>query len=256
MNVKVALTCDLNGSLEQLTSLCNVLEEFEVRGTFLVSPKLPAAGKGSYGGRPDEETQFKLLMDKKHEVCSHTYSHPFDMTSLSTSEMESNIISGHEALVKSFSKYDSSFTIRGFRAPAQVFDERAFPVFEKLGYGWDSSQVYFPTLGKPFEPSLYGSIVEIPVLFPNDSALLDKYRLTTEKEESILKEVFDASRKYFVFTVHPFCTARNEENLAVLHNLLKYMRNQKSEFLTLSELAEDIKKSEAGNLRVAPAKIS
>lgn len=251
MNQKVALTCDLNGSLEQVTNLCNVLEEFNVRGTFLVSPKLPAAGKGSYGGRPDEDKQFKLLMDKKHEVCSHTYSHPFDMTSLSQSEMESDVTKGHESLVTSFTKFNASFKIQGFRAPAQVFDDRAFPVFEKLGYTWDSSQVYFPALGKPFEPSLYGSILEIPVLFPNDSALLDKYRLTTEKEESVLKEAFDASKKYFVFTVHPFCTARNEKNLSVLNNVLKYMQNQKSEFLTLSEMAEEIKKSEHSIMKVA-----
>lgn len=251
MNQKVALTCDLNGSLEQLTSLCDALEEFNVRGTFLVSPKLPAAGKGSYGGRPDEEKQFKLLMDKRHEVCSHTFSHPFDMTALSPKDMESDIIKGHESLVSSFSKYEKSFKIQGFRAPAQVFDERAFPVFEKMGYTWDSSQVYFPALGKPFEPSLYGSILEIPVLFPNDSALLDKYRLTTEREESVLKEAFDASKKYFVFTVHPFCTARNEKNLAVLRNVLKHMQNQKSEFLTLSEMAEEIKRSEPNIVRVA-----
>lgn len=250
MNQKVALTCDLNGNLEQLTNLCNVLEEFNVKGTFLVSPKLPAAGKGSYGGRPDEEKQFRLLIDKRHEVCSHTYSHPFDMTSLSPSEMESDIIKGHETLIRSFTKFDKSFKIQGFRAPAQVFDDRAFPVFEKLGYMWDSSQVYFPAFGRPFEPLLYGSIIEIPVLFPNDSALLDKYRLSTEKEESVMKEAFDESKKYFVFTVHPFCTARNEKNLTVLSNVLKYMQNQKSEFLTLSEMTGYIKKTESHITRV------
>jgi peptidoglycan/xylan/chitin deacetylase (PgdA/CDA1 family) len=250
MPTTVALTCDLNGSLEQLTRLLNVMDEFGVKGTFLISPKLPAAGKGSFGGRPDEEKQFKLLAEGKHEICSHTFSHPFDLTSFSPQDMEEDIVHGHESLMKSFGKYIPGFKINGFRAPAQVFDERAFLVFQKLNYTWDSSQVYFPALGKPFEPSMYGTIVEIPVLFPNDSALLDKYRLSLAKEEQILKEAFDASKNYFVFTVHPFCTARSDDNVQVLARLLAHMKRKDAKFATLSSVTESIKQNEMPLLRV------
>ena len=234
MPKKVALTVDLVGNAEELARLCGVLEDCDVRVTFLLTLNPPKPR------RPNQEDQLRMIFKGNHEVCNHTFSHPFNLTWLPPEEMEKEILTGHEAVIKLCSQFANNVELKGFRAPAQVFDDRVFPILSKLGYKWDSSQIFFPALLRPFKITRYGNILELPTLFPNDSALIERYHLSPEKIVRLYKEAFAASGRYFVLTFHPYVTARDDQHVRMLENFIRFVKKTKSEILTMSELADSV----------------
>jgi len=229
MSPKVALTVDLVGTVRELTDFCKVLGKSDVRATFFVSGKV---------GEPE---QIKIVLDGKHEVASHTLSHPTDLTRMSTDELESEIFAGHKAVVTLCESCAADFKVQGFRSPYYMFDERIPRALSTIGYLWDSSRAFFPALSKPFEFKWYDKILEIPSLFPDDNTLLSRLALKPERVEYLWKEAYRASKEYFVLGVHPYVIARDDERLTTLERFLDFLQMEGAEFLSMSEMANSIK---------------
>jgi peptidoglycan/xylan/chitin deacetylase (PgdA/CDA1 family) len=124
MGLKVALTVDLSGGMAELAKLCEILKGLGIRATFF------ASGKSDLR----EEDQIRLLLDRNHEIASHTLSHPADLSRMSTEEQENEIVAGHSAILELCARCTTDYKVQGFRSPNYAFDERIPQVLSRIGY--------------------------------------------------------------------------------------------------------------------------
>jgi peptidoglycan/xylan/chitin deacetylase (PgdA/CDA1 family) len=223
--MKVGLTVDLSGSASELSELCRLLKKYGVTATFFVS------------GRVCRRELLAPLMNERHEIANHTYTHPADLMQLPIELQREEILKAHEAIVRICGQHSKIIHPRGFRSPYYVFHESILGVLSELGYCWDSSKAFFPALGKPFRAETYGTIIEIPSLFPDDSVLLNKLHLEPENVKNLWIDAFRSSKEYFVWGVHPYVIARDAERLSLLDAFLCYILDSQAEFMSLSDIA-------------------
>lgn len=224
--VKVGLTVDLSGTVKELHDLCALLKKYAVKGTFFVS------------GRACRKEYLTLLIDEEHEIANHT--HPSDLTQLQVAQQREEIVRAHEAIAKICTQQSRVPQPKGFRSPYYVFNEGFINILSELGYFWDSSKAFFPALGKPFRSENFGTLVEIPSLFPDDSILLNKLVLELDDVKKIWIEAFQACKEYFVWGVHPYVIVRGKKRSDLLEAFLQYLKDSGAEFVSLSEIAESM----------------
>ena len=93
----------------------------------------------------------------------------------------------------------------------------------------------------PFKPFVRDRVLEIPVLLPDDVTLLDRMFLTPEDLFQVWGRCFEKTGQYFVFTIHPYGTARDQMTLGAFQAFIEKMAKGGGTFLTLSEMADDIR---------------
>ena len=104
-----------------------LFDELGVRGTFFVV----AADLERW---PEATKIASELVAAGHELGSHTYSHPYDLTRQSDAEIEDELKRSHEVL-----SAVSGRPITGFRAPGYTITSSILERMERLGYAYDSS---------------------------------------------------------------------------------------------------------------------
>jgi len=223
--MNVGLTVDLSGSVKELSNLCQLLKKYGVTATFFVS------------GRACRKELVAPLVNEGHEIANHTDTHPADLTQLPIEQQREEITKAHEAIIKICGQHSKTTQPRGFRSPYYAFHESIIGILSELGYCWDSSKAFFPALSKPFRAETYGTIVEIPSLFPDDSTLLNKLHLEPDNVKNLWIEAFQTSKEYFVWGVHPYVIARDTERLSLLEAFLCHLLDSRAEFMSLSDMA-------------------
>lgn len=233
--VKIGLCVDPVGSKDEIRSLCRLLQSKKIRTTVTVA--------GTVGKRPISTLDHLLpFLEGGHEIANHTRSHPVRIGELDKEEQKQEIILQHQRLIELGAEYGTSFPIRGFRAPFYAYGEEPFEVLQSLGYEWDSSAIYSPLLGVPFKPFVIRGVLEIPVLFPDDMTLLGRMLLDPLKAFEVWWHSYEQTVGFFVFTIHPYGSAKDQRTLDAFEAFIEKMRKDGGIFLTLSEIAEDLRK--------------
>jgi peptidoglycan/xylan/chitin deacetylase (PgdA/CDA1 family) len=232
--VKIGLCVDPVGNAEEVSSLCQMLREHSIRATVTAA--------GTVGKKSVSTLDYlRPFLEGGHEIANHTRSHPPRIGQLEKEEQEEEILQQHQRLMELGREYGTPFAVNGFRAPLYAYEQGVFEVLRRLGYGWDSSALYSPLLGIPFKPFVLGGILEIPVLLPDDVTLLDRMFLAPEDLFQVWWQCYERTERYFVFTVHPYGSARDRRILNAFNAFVERMAKGGGTFLTLSEMADDIR---------------
>jgi peptidoglycan/xylan/chitin deacetylase (PgdA/CDA1 family) len=234
-DIRVGLCIDPVGSKEQVARLCQLLKRHRIHAT--VTPAGTVAQKTI-----STIDHLRPFLEGGHEIANHTQSHPVRIGQLEKEEQEKEITLQHRRLIELGHEFGTPFAIKGFRAPFYAFESSVFEMLRSLDYRWDSSALYSPLLGVPFRPFMQNEILEIPVLFPDDMTLLDRMLLTPEEVFQTWWRCYEKTGRYFVFTVHPYGSAKDEQVLAAFENFLTQIEKEGGRFLTLSEIAEEVSK--------------
>ena len=107
--MKVGLTIDAVGTLNEFNLILDILKDYNVKSTFF----------GNVNTQPEA---FKSIYGNGHEIGSHTYSHSSLLSSLSIWEKERDIRSGHLWLMDVLKREFNDVKIQGFRMPFYNFD--------------------------------------------------------------------------------------------------------------------------------------
>ncbi|MGB0588851.1 MAG: polysaccharide deacetylase family protein [Myxococcota bacterium] len=83
---------------------------------------------------PDAREQAKALVAEGHELASHSWSHPYDLTRKTTSVIAHEVRRSREILSEVRGQ-----PVVGFRAPGYTMNEQVFSELEAAGYTYDSS---------------------------------------------------------------------------------------------------------------------
>jgi peptidoglycan/xylan/chitin deacetylase (PgdA/CDA1 family) len=232
---KIGLCVDPVGNKDEIRSLCRLLQNENIRATVTVA--------GAVGKKPISTLDhLQLFLEGGHEIANHTRSHPVRIGELDKEEQKKEIILQHQRLIELGSEYGTPFPVRGFRAPFYAYGEEPFEVLHLLGYEWDSSAIYSPLLGVPFKPFVRKGVLEIPVLFPDDMTLLDRMLLDPVEAFEVWWHSYERTDRYFIFTIHPYGSAKDQRTLKAFEAFIKKMRKDGGMFSTLSEIAEDLHK--------------
>jgi len=86
---------------------------------------------------PRHQALLKSAFDEGHEIASHSYSHNYALSTLSSAEIEADL-----ARAKGLIKDTIGKPPRGFRAPGYNQSQNLMQALSKLGFEYDSS--YFP----------------------------------------------------------------------------------------------------------------
>ena len=132
----------------------------------------------------------------------------------------------HQRLMEIGLEFGNPFPVKGFRAPFYAYKEGIFDILVRLGYQRDSSALYSPLLGAPFRPFKRMGILEIPVLFPDDMTLLDRMLLTPEALFQVWQRCFEKTGPYFIFTVHPYGSAKDDRALAAFDGFISWLKEE------------------------------
>jgi peptidoglycan/xylan/chitin deacetylase (PgdA/CDA1 family) len=236
-DTRIGLCIDPVGTGQEVGRLCRLLNQMKIRAT--VTPP----------GRVGQQTVSTLdhmrpFLEADHEIVNHTLSHPVRIGFLSREDQEKEIRLQHQRLLELGQEIGKSISLKGFRAPFYAYDEGIFDLLRTLGYAWDSSALYSPLLGIPFTPFFRQGLVEIPVLFPDDMTLLDRMLQPPETMFEVWWRSYKQSGRYFVFTIHPYGSAQTESILRALEAFLSRLAESGGRFLTLSEMADEIVRTE------------
>jgi peptidoglycan/xylan/chitin deacetylase (PgdA/CDA1 family) len=233
--VVIGLCVDPVGNANEVSSLCRLLKKKNTRATVTVA--------GTVGKKPISTLgHLRPFLEGGHEIVNHTLSHPVRIGQLEMREQEKEILLQHQRLLDLGKEYGKPFPVNGFRAPFYAYDETLFQVLPRLGYSFDSSSLYSPLLGVPFKPFVRSGILEIPVLFPDDMTLFDRMLLTPEELFQVWWRSYEQTGRYFIFTIHPYGSAKDQGTLNALEAFLEKMAKGGGNFLTLSEIAGNIRK--------------
>jgi peptidoglycan/xylan/chitin deacetylase (PgdA/CDA1 family) len=227
--MKVGLTIDAVGTLNEFDLILDILKDYNVKATFF----------GNVNTLPEA---FNSICGNGHEIGSHTYSHSSLLSSLSIWEKERDIRSGHLWLMDVLKGEFKDVKIKGFRMPFYNFDPEIPIILERLNYLWDSSKAYFPILGSFLKFERFGEIIELPSLHPDDHTLLRRIGLSENKVLKIWKKSLELSNDVFVWGIHPYICAENKERIQMLKAFLEHVLEKKGVFLTLSEIAYSLSK--------------
>mgnify|MGYP001346461160 FL=1 len=104
-----------------------LFDELGVRGTFFVV----AADLERW---PEAKKIAAELVEAGHEIGSHTFTHPYDLTRRSDDEIEDELKRSHTALSDVVGR-----PISGFRAPGYTITAPILERMKSLGYAYDSS---------------------------------------------------------------------------------------------------------------------
>ena len=226
--MKVGLTIDAAGTPDEYFALLETLNDYEIKSTFFCGVKI-------------KPTILKSIYEKGHEIGSHTYSHASSYSSLSFEEKELDIRIGHIWLIDTLNRFFKNASIKGFRVPFYNFDTDIPPILEELKYSWDSSKAYFPILDSPFKPRIYGEIIELPSIHPDDHTLLRRIGLSEKQVLRTWMKCFELSEDVFVWGIHPYICMENDKRVEMLRNFIEHILENEGEFLTLSEIADEVK---------------
>jgi peptidoglycan/xylan/chitin deacetylase (PgdA/CDA1 family) len=234
--VRIGLCIDPIGKETEIERLCHLLSERGIRATVTVAGRV---------GKCEVSTLSYLrpFLRPEYEIANHTYTHPPRIGYLDPPEQEREIVLQHQRLQELGQESGRPFQVKGFRAPFYAYDEGILETLRKCGYAWDSSCMYSPLLGIEFRPFVRHSVVEIPALFPDDVTLIERMLQTPEDIFRIWWKSYEGSKGYFVWTIHPYGAAKDEEMLSILDRFLERLKRGGGRFMTLSEMAEDISKT-------------
>jgi peptidoglycan/xylan/chitin deacetylase (PgdA/CDA1 family) len=233
--VVIGLCVDPVGNANEVSNLCRLLEKRKIRATVTVA--------GTVGKKPISTLgHLRPFLEGGHEIVNHTLSHPVRIGQLEMREQEKEILLQHQRLLELGKEYGKPFPVMGFRAPFYAYEEGIFDALHKLGYSFDSSSLYSPLLGIPFKPFIRNGILEIPVLFPDDMTLFDRMLLTPEELFQVWWRSYEQTGRYFIFTIHPYGSAKDQGTLNAFEVFLEKIAKDGGKFLTLSEIAENIRK--------------
>ena len=163
------------------------------------------------------------------------------MSSLLFEEKERDIRSGHFWLIDLLSKDFNDAVIKGFRMPFYNFDLDVLQILERLNYTWDSSKAYFPILGSYFKPEKYGKVIELPSLHPDDHTLLRRLGLSEKQVLRTWMKCLELSEAIFIWGIHPYICMENDNRIEMLRNFIEHVLKNEGVFLTLSEIADEVK---------------
>ncbi len=104
-----------------------LFDELGVHGTFFVVAE-------DLERWPEAKKIAAELVEAGHEIGSHTFSHPYDLTRRSEEEIEHELKRSHETLSEVVGR-----PITGFRAPGYTITTAILERMESLGYAYDSS---------------------------------------------------------------------------------------------------------------------
>jgi peptidoglycan/xylan/chitin deacetylase (PgdA/CDA1 family) len=231
--IKIGLGIDPIGNELENANLCNLLSSKGIRATVTVAGRV---GKREVSSLP----YVRPFLRPEFEIANHTSTHPSRLGYLDPSEQEKEILFQHERLSELAQKSGTPFRVKGFRAPLYAYDESFLAAVKECGYTWDSSCLYSPLLGIRFQPFVKHGVVEIPVLFPDDVTLIERMLQTPDEMYQIWWKSYEISGDYFVWTIHPYGSAKDQKMLSMLDRLLDAMLQDGGKFLTLSEIAEEI----------------
>ena len=226
--MKVGLTIDAAGKPDEFFTLLDTLGDYEIKSTFFCGVRI-------------QPTILKSIYEKGHEIGSHTYSHAASYSSLSVEEKEVDIRIGHIWLIDALDRYSKDASIKGFRVPFYNFDTDIPPILEELKYFWDSSKAYFPILDSSFKPEWYGGIIELPSIHPDDHTLLRRIGLSERQVLRTWMKCFELSEDVFVWGIHPYICMENDKRIEMLRNFIEHVLKYDGVFLTLSEIADEVK---------------
>ncbi len=149
-----------------LPIVLNFLKEHDIKATFFV------VGQNV----ENYKNEHKRILKEGHEIASHTYSHPVNLSSLTYKEKEFEI-SKNEKIIQQILNVKPI----GFRAPTYSIDKETINILEKRNYLYDSSIIptFIPGFtkiknlflsSKPFFLTKEKKLLEIPlskfIIFP------------------------------------------------------------------------------------------
>ena len=231
--IRIGLCVDPVGNREQIGRLCRLLKNHRIRATVTAAGTVAKMAVSTLD-------HLRPFLEGEHEIANHTQSHPVRIGQLDRGEQEKELTLQHQRLMEIGREFGTPFPVRGFRAPFYAYEQGVFEILQELGYQWDSSSLYSPLLGIPFRPFRQEGILEIPVLFPDDMTLLDRMLLTPEALFQVWQRCYEAAEGYFIFTVHPYGSARDDRALKALESFVSYLEAEGGRFMTLSEIADKI----------------
>jgi peptidoglycan/xylan/chitin deacetylase (PgdA/CDA1 family) len=226
--LKVGLTIDAAGTLDEFFTLLDTLNDYEIKTTFFCGVRIQPA-------------ILKSIYEKGHEIGSHTYSHAASYSSLSFEEKELDIRIGHIWLIDALGRYSKDASIKGFRVPFYNFDTDIPLILEELKYSWDSSKAYFPILNSRFKPERYGGVIELPSIHPDDHTLLRRIGLSEKQVLRTWMKCLELSEDIFIWGIHPYICMENDNRIEMLRTFIEHVLENEGEFLTLSEIADEVK---------------
>ena len=183
----IALTFDINwAENEQLYNILNVLEKYNVKGTFFIM--------GAWVNYSEENVQkLKLINERGHEIGNHSYMHPM-FTKISKEKMQEEIEKTNKIIEEVIGVKPEIF-----RFPSGDYNKESVQFINSLGYKiiqWDVDSVDWKNVGAEYEYNrVYknkksGSIV----LYHNNT----KY--TVENLDKIIKALQEESYKFLTIS--------------------------------------------------------
>jgi len=104
----------------------NSFEEYQISSSlFVIAKDLEL---------PEAKVFFKTAYQNGHEICNHSYSHPANWGSLSSTDRGQEITLAHKKIEK-----EIGTKCVGFRAPGYYIDDEVLKILSILNYKYDSS---------------------------------------------------------------------------------------------------------------------
>jgi len=182
----------------------------------------------------------RLIDDFHQEIASHGFKH-VKYSYFSPEEQRKDI----EKSLKAFKKLGVS--IRGFRAPYNVYDNQTPRILDEFNLLWDGGIGYAPQYRKKkifFRIQLddhESNFVCIPLSKWSDDALIDRYGLKNDQMVKILKAVIKQTANehgIVMFDLHPIRIGQ-PKYVEVLKQILEYGTELNGWFPTVTEAVEE-----------------
>lgn len=113
-----------------LRRFLNLLDSEGIKGTFFIT---------AYGFNEKNIPVLREIIDRGHEIGSHSFSHDYRLTMMPRADIQKDIIDNHR-----FIEDMTGYCCKGFRSPGYNSSPEIIEALKKAGYSYDSS--FFPSL--------------------------------------------------------------------------------------------------------------